>query len=72
MKNIIITGVTDMMGGLVLKYCLAYDDVQKIVSISRRPTGIVHNKLVEIIESHCSDLTAHKNNFNNMDIAFFV
>lgn len=41
MKNVIITGDTGMVGGIVLQECLQSDEIGKVISISRRPTSIL-------------------------------
>ncbi|SKB83712.1 NAD-dependent epimerase/dehydratase family protein [Dyadobacter psychrophilus] len=45
----IITGVTGMVGEGVLHECLQSDDVEAVLIINRKPSGIVHPKLKEII-----------------------
>lgn len=45
----IITGVTGMVGEGVLHECLHSDDVEAVLIINRKPSGIVNPKLKEII-----------------------
>ena len=45
----IITGVTGMVGEGVLHECLQSDDVEAVLIINRKPSGIVHPKLKELI-----------------------
>ena len=71
MKNVIITGATGMVGNIVLKECLKRDDVSKVTSISRKPLGITHDKLVEVIHKDFMDYTNVEKFFNNQDICFF-
>ncbi len=47
--NILITGATGMIGSLVLEKCLDDPRVSKVTSLLRRPLGIRHEKLEEII-----------------------
>lgn len=47
--SVIITGVTGMVGEGVLHECLLHSNVEKILVINRKPCGIVHPKLIEII-----------------------
>jgi nucleoside-diphosphate-sugar epimerase len=55
--RVIITGVTGMVGEGVLHECLLSADVEKILVVSRRPSGIHHPKLTEIIHADFFDLT---------------
>lgn len=47
--NVLMTGATGMIGGLVLKHCLEDDRVAGVTSLMRRPSGIRHQKLTEIV-----------------------
>jgi GDP-D-mannose dehydratase len=49
--NAIITGVTGMVGEGVLHEALLNADVEKVLVINRRPCGITHPKLTEIIHT---------------------
>ena len=71
MKNILITGTNGMIGKLVLEHCLLRDDVQTITSITRKPMGISHSKLKEVVHNNFLDFTAIEDAFTNQDICFF-
>ena len=71
MKNILITGTNGMIGKLVLEHCLQRDDVQTITSITRKPTGIAHPKLVEVFHNDFLDYSSIEQYFSNLDICFF-
>jgi hypothetical protein len=58
--NVIITGATGMVGEGVLMESLLHPDVEKVLVINRKPCGITHPKLTEII---------HKDFFNISPIA---
>lgn len=47
-KSVLITGATGMIGGLVLSRCLERRDVERVVSIGRRRSGVRHDKLEEV------------------------
>lgn len=47
--KVIITGTTGLVGGGVLLECLANKQIAKVLSVSRKPTGISHPKLEEYI-----------------------
>jgi hypothetical protein len=50
--NVIITGVTGMVGEGVLHACLASDKVDQILIISRKPSQIRHPKVREILHAN--------------------
>lgn len=56
--NVIITGATGMVGKGVLLECLDHPDIEKILSISRRSTGVSHPKLTELIHTDFSEFTS--------------
>ena len=47
--NAIITGATGMVGEGVLLECLDHPDVERILIVNRKPLGMTHPKLREII-----------------------
>lgn len=71
MKNVIITGATGMVGGLVLQECLGNAEIQSVTSIVRRPTGMMHPKLTEIIHTNFLDYSAINEHFKDKDIAIY-
>ena len=71
MKNVLITGATGMIGGIVLREYLNSPNIEKVTSISRRPTGVSHPKLVEVIHKNFSDFTGLEEHFTGQDIAQF-
>jgi len=71
MKNVIITGATGMVGGIVLLECLNSDEIGRVTVISRKPTGITNPKLEEIIHNDFLDYAGLENYFKEQDIAYF-
>ena len=61
MTNVIMTGATGMIGSLVLRQCLERDDVERVTSLVRRPSGVGHAKLREIIHSDFTDFSGLAN-----------
>ena len=45
----LVTGATGMIGSLVLRHCLDSEDISKVVSLVRSPSGIDHHKLTETV-----------------------
>lgn len=70
-KTVLITGATGMVGGNVLKACLESEDINKVISLSRRSSGMVDPKLQEIVTDNFLDYSGHEARFENVDIAFF-
>ncbi|WP_215241615.1 NAD-dependent epimerase/dehydratase family protein [Dyadobacter helix] len=54
----IITGATGMVGEGVLHECLKNDLVEAVLVINRKPCGVTHSKLKEIIHPDFYDLSA--------------
>lgn len=69
--KVIITGTTGMVGEGVLIECLAHPDVEKILVINRRPCGVTHPKLTEIIHSDFLNLTPIEDQFTGYNACFF-
>jgi hypothetical protein len=55
--NAIITGVTGMVGEGVLMESLNHPDVEKVLVINRRPCGVTHPKLTEVLHTDFLDLS---------------
>lgn len=53
----IITGVTGMVGEGVLHECLNHPEVEQVLVINRKPCGVAHPKLKEIIHIDFFDIT---------------
>ena len=71
MKNVLLTGATGMIGKIILDACLKSDDVHQITSISRKPCGVEHPKLVEVLHPDFSDLSGLEQHFTNQDAAYY-
>ncbi|MCP4337346.1 MAG: hypothetical protein GY799_00320 [Desulfobulbaceae bacterium] len=71
MKNVIITGATDMVGGLVLKHCLENLEIEKVTSLVRRPSGVIHNKLNEVVLDDFLKIDADVTYFESVDIVYY-
>ncbi|MDW7693982.1 NAD(P)H-binding protein [Flammeovirgaceae bacterium SG7u.111] len=71
MKNVLITGATGMVGAIVLRNCLESPEIEKVTSISRKPLGISHPKLEEVVHSDFLDYSTVEHHFQNQDAAYF-
>lgn len=71
MKNVIITGATGMIGGLILDACLNSPDIEKVTIVVRKSTKISNDKLTEVIHQDFNDFTSVESYFKNQDIAYY-
>jgi hypothetical protein len=69
--KVIITGTTGMVGEGVLAECLIHPDVEKILVISRRPCGVTHPKLSELIHADFFNLTPVADSLKDFNACFF-
>lgn len=69
--KVIITGATGMVGEGVLHECLNHDDVENILVINRRPCGVTHPKLKEIIHDNFFDISPIEDQLINHNACFF-
>ncbi len=67
----IITGSTGMVGEGVLLECLAHPDVEQVLVINRKPGGVAHPKLREIIHADFFDLTPIEAQLAGHNACFF-
>jgi uncharacterized protein YbjT (DUF2867 family) len=67
----IITGVTGMVGEGVLHKCLQHPEVKSVLVINRKPCGVKHPKLIEIIHSNFFDLSPIENHLAGYNACYF-
>jgi len=67
----IITGSTGMVGEGVLFECLAHPDVDQVLVINRKPGGVTHPKLHEIVHADFFDLTPIEAQLAGYNACFF-
>ena len=60
-----------MVGEGVMHECLNHPSVEKILSLSRKPCGVSHPKLVEVIHDSFFDLSAVEGQLEGYDACFF-
>lgn len=70
--RIILTGATGYVGEGTLLELLKVDAVEKVLSVSRKPTGIRHEKLDEYLVSDFMQLREGDEHFKNYDAVFFI
>src|SRR5258708_5210083 len=67
----IITGATGMVGEGVLLECLNHPDVEEVLVINRRPGGLSHPKLREIIHIDFFNLAPIEQQLTRFNACFF-
>lgn len=67
----IITGATGMVGEGVMHECLLHPLVEEVLVINRRPGGVTHPKLKEIIHDDFYDLSAIADQLSGYNACFF-
>ena len=67
----IITGVTGMVGEGVLHECLLSNHIAEVLVVNRRPCGITHPKLKEILHADFFDLSAIENGLKGYNACYF-
>jgi uncharacterized protein YbjT (DUF2867 family) len=69
--KVIITGSTGMVGEGVLLVCLQDPSVEKVLVINRKPLGMTHPKLTEIVHTDFYDLSPVESQLAGYDACFF-
>ena len=69
--NVIVTGATGMVGEGVLFECMENPQVENILIIVRKPSGVSHPKVKEIIHKDFSNIESLKAQLNGYDACFF-
>ena len=69
--KVIVSGATGMVGEGVMHVCLGHPDVETVLVINRRPDGVQHPKLTEIIHPDFFDLSAIQSQLTGYDACFF-
>jgi uncharacterized protein YbjT (DUF2867 family) len=67
----IITGATGMVGEGVLLECLNHPDVEQVLVINRKPGGVSHPKLREVIHVDFFNLAPIEQQLNGFNACFF-
>lgn len=67
----IVTGATGMVGEGVLQECLQHPQVEAVLIINRKPGGVVHPKLKEIIHTDFFDISAIGDQLKGYNACYF-
>ncbi|MEQ9443360.1 MAG: NAD-dependent epimerase/dehydratase family protein [Cyclobacteriaceae bacterium] len=69
--KIIITGATGMVGEGVLYVCLEHPAIAQVLVVNRKPCGVKHDKLKEIIHPDFFDLSPIEDQLKGYHACFF-
>ena len=69
--RVIITGATGMVGEGVLMECLQHPQVETVLVINRKPCGVTHPKLKEVIQKDFFDLSAVEDQLSGYNACYF-
>ena len=67
----VVTGATGMVGEGVLHECLLHPDVESVLVINRKPCGVSHPKLKEIIHNDFFNLSPIESELSGYNACFF-
>jgi len=67
----VITGATGMVGEGVMHECLMHPDVEKVLLLSRKTSGIAHPKLKEVLHDDFFNLSSVENQLAGYNACFF-
>jgi uncharacterized protein YbjT (DUF2867 family) len=70
-RRLVIVGATGMVGGYALRYALGHGAVGQTTAISRKPTGITHPRLREVLHQNFADCSALAGACSGQDAAVF-
>src|SRR5262245_3321969 len=69
--NVVLFGATGMVGAGALLECVDSSEVSSVLVVGRRPSGVVHKKLTEIIVDDLAHLDAIHTALAHRDACFF-
>src|SRR5215213_11705312 len=69
--KVIVFGASGMVGQGVLRECLVAEDVESVLSVVRRPTGVRHAKLTELVHGDFTDFSTVRERLTGYDACFF-
>lgn len=70
-KRLVIVGASGMVGGYALRYALENPAVASVLAIGRRPLGISHPKLNEVLHRDFNDCSPLAERLSGQDAAIF-
>ncbi len=71
MLKVIVTGASGMVGEGVLLECLQSTEVSSVLVVGRRPCGVTHSKLKEVLHQDFFNLTPIEDQLKGYDACYF-
>jgi uncharacterized protein YbjT (DUF2867 family) len=69
--KVILFGATGMVGQGVLRHCLLDPEVESVLSIGRKPSGVSHPKLRDLVRPDMFDFKVSAEELNGYDTCLF-
>ena len=69
--RIVVIGATGMVGGYALRYALTHPAIGAVTAIGRRPTGLSHAKLKEVLHRDFGNCSSLAGSLADQDAAIF-
>jgi uncharacterized protein YbjT (DUF2867 family) len=69
--KVLLFGASGMVGQGVLRECLLDSNVEKVVTVVRKPTGRMHEKLTELVQPDLATLASLEPQLTGFDACFF-
>jgi uncharacterized protein YbjT (DUF2867 family) len=69
--KVILFGATGMVGAGVLRECLLAPDVERVLTVGRKATGIQNEKLQEIVHENLFDMSSLEGQLSGYDACFY-
>ena len=70
-RRLVVVGTTGMVGGYALRYAIDHPAVESVTAIGRRPVGLSHHKLKEVVHPNFEDCSALAEPLKRQDAAVF-
>src|SRR5262249_24899365 len=70
-KRLVIVGATGMVGGYALRYALDHAAVGGVTAVGRKPTGVTHPKLKEVLHQNFANCAGLAGALSGQDAALF-
>lgn len=70
-KHLLVVGGTGMVGGLVLRRALDDPRAGRVTALGRRPTGVSHHRLAEVLHEDFLDYSGVKVALEGQDVALY-
>src|SRR5258707_15596172 len=69
--RVILLGATGMVGQGVLRQCLLDPGVESVLCIGRKPSGVSHSKLRDLVRTDMFDFKLNASELSSYDSCFF-